>query len=700
MSLSEDEVVQKQAAKVLGCLAEDPKMAEELFRSDVHTPMIGLMRSSKHDLQGGGLRVLASLALASDMVSACLLKSEMLEALQEMIRTPTAASVRHLALETLGNLAFSQDGKATLANVPGMRSMLIDLAEGRGTDVDRKTRVCSLRVLAILGQLDEVWRITGRPNVKGRGVRILTMDGGGMKGICTVALLREIERRTGRRISDLFDLVGGTSTGAMLGAAIGLRDFTLDQGADIYKKLGFKVFSQPEEEQPGWKESLYRMYRSGQQSIRVAMTGCKHDASTFEGLLQDFSSFPRDFCLNDAFIDTACLPLPRFFAVATLCTTVPSVPYLFRNYEFPPERNELVRGLNGCLGSSKHLVWEGIRASSAAPYYLVDFQIGDSRFQDGAVIANNPTAIAIQQARLLWPDAPIDCVVSLGVGSVPRAQREKSSSTLLENGSILIESACSVERVNEALLASLPMVPGLKYFRFNPVDVRCDMPLDSTDPEAWTRLEAATAEYIEQEASRFDEAATLLCSNLECSRSVATAPDASRVFLGSRRTITVVDCPLPGDTSWPVAVSKMCKGFTQCLYACTRGFPLELNDESPSKEEQVRDSAAAQNVVPILHEPSLSDWNTERQKHNAFNSEVPQASGDCVGLQTCFDPSSMPKFAAKDDYPSGAPLSNIQTPFTKCDVALSGAASPDSFGEQLQGGLWVNDSLCFDVLVC
>lgn len=114
---------------------------------------------------------------------------------------------------------------------------------------------------------------------------------------------------------------------------------------------------------------------------------------------------------------------------------------------------------------AKHGFCIGVRASSAAPYFLDDFQIANYRFQDGATTANNPAAVAVQQARLLWPNNPIDCVVSIGVGSVPMSKREKSSSTFLENGSVLLESACSVENVHDVLSAVLPMVPGLKYFR-------------------------------------------------------------------------------------------------------------------------------------------------------------------------------------------------------------------------------------------
>ena len=58
-----------------------------------------------------------------------------------------------------------------LSNVPPLQ------VEG----LKKKVSVAAIRALAILGQNDEVWRAVGRPGHSGRGVRILAMDGGGMK---------------------------------------------------------------------------------------------------------------------------------------------------------------------------------------------------------------------------------------------------------------------------------------------------------------------------------------------------------------------------------------------------------------------------------------------------------------------------------------------------------------------------------------
>lgn len=51
---------------------------------------------------------------------------------------------------------------------------------------------------------------------------ILSIDGGGMRGTIAVAMLAELENMTGRTCAEMFDMVGGTSTGAIIAAGIGI----------------------------------------------------------------------------------------------------------------------------------------------------------------------------------------------------------------------------------------------------------------------------------------------------------------------------------------------------------------------------------------------------------------------------------------------------------------------------------------------
>ncbi|KAE8728825.1 hypothetical protein F3Y22_tig00004072pilonHSYRG00277 [Hibiscus syriacus] len=50
------------------------------------------------------------------------------------------------------------------------------------------------------------------------------------------------------------------------------------------------------------------------------------------------------------------------------------------------------------------------------------------------------------------------------------------------------------------------MLPEIQYFRFNPVDERCDMELDETDPTVWMKLEACVNDYIENNSQALKNA--------------------------------------------------------------------------------------------------------------------------------------------------------------------------------------------------
>lgn len=67
------------------------------------------------------------------------------------------------------------------------------------------------------------------------------------------------------------------------------------------------------------------------------------------------------------------------FVVATLASTTPAGPFVFRNYEHPIASSALAAKLGALPGSSSHEVWQAVRASSAAPYYLDDFKCGGHR---------------------------------------------------------------------------------------------------------------------------------------------------------------------------------------------------------------------------------------------------------------------------------------------------------------------------------
>lgn len=147
-------------------------------------------------------------------------------------------ALRAAALEAVGNLAFAAEARKHLL----ARSQLLQAVHHISAAADPiRLKTAAVRVLAILGENDKVREAVGLKPIDGRGLRVLSMDGGGMKGIATLRVLRQLEMLTGKRICELFDVIVGTSTGGLLSVAIGLRHMTLDECEAIYKNLGQKV---------------------------------------------------------------------------------------------------------------------------------------------------------------------------------------------------------------------------------------------------------------------------------------------------------------------------------------------------------------------------------------------------------------------------------------------------------------------------
>src|SRR6476469_7692332 len=75
-------------------------------------------------------------------------------------------------------------------------------------------------------------------------MKILAIDGGGIRGIIPALVLTELEKRAGRPVADLFDLVAGTSTGGILACALTRPEARpASELVDIYRKEGPHIFS-------------------------------------------------------------------------------------------------------------------------------------------------------------------------------------------------------------------------------------------------------------------------------------------------------------------------------------------------------------------------------------------------------------------------------------------------------------------------
>ncbi|KAI8103242.1 hypothetical protein M9435_004582 [Picochlorum sp. BPE23] len=507
MILSEDTEIVTQACSILGTLAEfDGETANTII--DSHGGLMLSLLEKDKERQMAALHALETLTRFSSSPSRRF--SALISWSESILSSNSSIDLVVAVLRVLGNIGQQDEGKTLLMS----SSTIMDKIHNNVCSQNRSATDCknedilyaSIRLLSGLGLHDRIPVHGGLPSVQSRGVRILSLDGGGMKGLATIRLLRDIEKRSNRPLHELFDLVVGTSTGALLAVALMIKGMTLPECEEVYKELGTRVFKNPvdnSENDESWMNVFYRSLHTKTEHVRAVVVGCKHDTGIYEDLLKEKCKIPTlgPYCF-DSLLDTCALNIPKVALISTLTSVSPAQPYIFRNYEYSSRSGDINR-----LGSSSHEIWQAVRASSAAIYYLDEFEFSGNKFQDGALVANNPGLIALQEAHHIWPDAQISLLVSVGTGSGPVSERQKGVSSYIDTGSALLESATNVEEVHKSLMVISSILPGLQYFRLNPVDVRCEMELDCVDPQKWRELELASDEYVEKSQETYEKIA-------------------------------------------------------------------------------------------------------------------------------------------------------------------------------------------------
>ncbi|KAG7265489.1 hypothetical protein CRUP_035629 [Coryphaenoides rupestris] len=360
----------------------------------------------------------------------------------------------------------ASDVRIYINRVEDLSYHLLEFPETRGVAVKEKVVSCLLRLRqatdpGLRAAVREALSLVGYHDpVRGRGIRLLSIDGGGLRGLLALQTLHELEALTGKPIYQLFDYICGVSTGAILGFMLGLFQFPLSECDEMYRRLGSDVFKQNRivgTMKMGWKHAFY-------------------DSEIWEKILKEKIG-------SDLLVETSRNPnCPKVSAVSTIVNRgTPLKAYVFRNYNLLPG----VR--SHYLGGCQHQLWQALRASSAAPGYFQEFALGADLHQDGGLLINNPTALAIHECQCLWPGTPLECVVSLGTGRLETPGKHSAThtslKTKLEN---VISSATDTEEVHTMLDG---LLPAGTYFRFNPY-LSEDVPLDESRLEKLDLLQA------------------------------------------------------------------------------------------------------------------------------------------------------------------------------------------------------------------
>lgn len=218
--------------------------------------------------------------------------------------------------------------------------------------------------------------------------KILSIDGGGIKGVIPAAFLATIEEATGKRIVDHFDLITGTSTGGIIALGLGMG-MSAKEVLKFYQKNGPAIFSQ--ENSPGIYGCLKGWVK---RKARVA----RHLA------FAKYSPTELENALNEAFggyklgQSETRLVIPAFNRQSREV-------HIFKTAHH--ERLKL---------DWKERAVDVALATAAAPTYLPAHMLDNGiSLLDGGVWANNPVAVGVVEACsvLGWPNENLR-VLSLG----------------------------------------------------------------------------------------------------------------------------------------------------------------------------------------------------------------------------------------------------------------------------------------------
>ena len=257
---------------------------------------------------------------------------------------------------------------------------------------------------------------------------ILALDGGGTRGIYTAQLLAKVEQELGVQIRDCFDLIVGTSTGAIVaGAAV--SKISMDEIVQLFDQEAPDIF----------KKKWYRnqlLFSKYSQETLAGVIG-KHIPSI---LLSDVET-------------------PVLLTCSEITT---SDLHVFRSYK-SDQSNSNKHNLDISLR-------DAVVASCAAPTFFSPKKVKELYLADGGLWANNPSLAALTEAKTHFEkDISQVKILSIGTGHSVSMYKEKSGWGFLSGwgGTKLISYVMALQSQTSAFLTQQLMDEN--YLRINPV---------------------------------------------------------------------------------------------------------------------------------------------------------------------------------------------------------------------------------------
>lgn len=284
---------------------------------------------------------------------------------------------------------------------------------------------------------------------------ILSLDGGGIRGIIAATLLHELEKILKKPICQLFELLAGTSTGGIIALGLGVPTYpgstqalyTAKDVLELYTTRGDHIFPKISKHSKMFSQVFSSAY----------------NPTTIEKLFNDY--------YQDHFLSSAVTPV--MVTVTDFTERKKTILSTFRSIHHP-EEDILIRN--------------AARGTSAAPTYFPPLTVKHNgkikEYLDGGLVGNNPILDAFYESRKIYPEATKINILSIGTGTTKTGKYQygqRAFGGLIsgnEGASVLVDVFSLVRhefsRSGEEMLCE-HLIPEYKekgieinYFRINP----------------------------------------------------------------------------------------------------------------------------------------------------------------------------------------------------------------------------------------
>jgi patatin-like phospholipase/acyl hydrolase len=346
-----------------------------------------------------------------------------------------------------------------------------------------------------------------------RSFRILSIDGGGVRALIPALVLAAIEKRTGKSICELFDLIAGTSTGGILALALACPSeavasrpqYAASELVGLYRERWKTIFDRP--------RPLALLRRFAPRGFSPLLRGDvrdlfrpKYGDAGRETVLKSYLRYRLRDALTGLFVTSydTMLRKPVFFV------------------SDPSHAIDADYYHNVC----DVFALDAALATSATPTYFPPQRVSQPNYfsppgyyslVDGGVFANNPTFVAATHAVKHYRQQPALAnmlVVSLGTGSLTRNYNYQEARRWGQVAWAVPALEMAFDGQSDAVGSMMDQVLSPNHyhrFQIDLTDVNDD--IDDMSEENLKAMERATLRMLDQRARRLDE----LCARLDAS---------------------------------------------------------------------------------------------------------------------------------------------------------------------------------------